>query len=84
MRVATLFMDTMFHGITPFLPLLASLTLVIVILAGLHFFLLAKPVHLTQQQKLPRQLSMLVLTLIGLVVIAITTSPIKVSTNILN
>ncbi len=63
-------MDTMFHGITPFLPLLASLTLVIVILAGLHFFLLAKPVHLTQQQKLPRQLSMLVLTLIGLVVIA--------------
>ena len=70
MRVAKLFMDTMFHGITPFLPLLASLTLVIVILAGLHFFLLAKPVHLTQQQKLPRQLSMLVLTLIGLVVIA--------------
>ena len=63
-------MDTMFHGITPFLPLLASLTLVIVILAGLHFLLLAKPVHLTQQQKLPRQLSMLVLTLIGLVVIA--------------
>lgn len=70
MKLTKLTMESMLHNITPFLPLMATLMLVIVILGGLHFVLIAKPVHLTQQQKLPRQISMLVLTLVGLVVIA--------------
>ena len=54
----------------PFLPLLIVVVLVIVVLSLLHFFLLGRRSHLTKEQKLPRQFSLLVLSIIGLVAIA--------------
>lgn len=63
-------MDSIIHVFIPFLPLLVAVSSVVVILGALHYWLLAKPTHLTQQQKLPRQVGLLVLTISGLLAIA--------------
>ncbi|BFT29025.1 mechanosensitive ion channel [Alteromonas sp. D210916BOD_24] len=67
---STHFVDTLFSAIFPFIPLVVALVFVVGILAGLHYLLLAKQSHLSNEQKLPRQVSMLVLTIVGAVVIA--------------
>ncbi|MEW9797720.1 mechanosensitive ion channel family protein [Alteromonas sp. CYL-A6] len=66
-------MSDLFHTTLPaFLPLVIAITLVTSGLWLLHYLLLTRHDHLTGEQKLPRQLSLLILTLIGLVVIAVT------------
>lgn len=64
------FIDTVLNALLPFAPLLIAVVLVIGTLTALHYLLLAKQSHLTSEQKLPRQVGMLVLTIIGAVVIA--------------
>ena len=64
------FTDTVLIALLPFAPLLIAVVLVIGTLTALHYLLLAKQSHLTSEQKLPRQVGMLVLTIVGAVVIA--------------
>lgn len=66
----TSLVDTVLSALFPFVPLLVAIVLVISALIALHYLLLAKQSHLTSEQKLPRQVGMLVLTIIGAVVIA--------------
>ena len=66
----TSLIDTLLSALFPFLPLLIAVALVLSTLIALHYLLLAKQSHLTSEQKLPRQVGMLVLTIIGAVVIA--------------
>ncbi|MED5521277.1 MAG: mechanosensitive ion channel domain-containing protein, partial [Pseudomonadota bacterium] len=68
----TSLVDTVLSALFPFVPLLVAIVLVISALIALHYLLLAKQSHLTSEQKLPRQVGMLVLTIIGAVVIAMT------------
>ena len=68
----TSLVDTVLSALFPFVPLLFAIVLVIGALIALHYLLLAKQSHLTSEQKLPRQVGMLVLTIIGAVVIAMT------------
>lgn len=68
----TSLVDTVLSALFPFVPLLVAIVLVISVLIALHYLLLAKQSHLTSEQKLPRQVGMLVLTIIGSVVIAMT------------
>ena len=68
----TSLVDTLLSALFPFVPLLVAIVLVISALIALHYLLLAKQSHLTSEQKLPRQVGMLVLTIIGAVVIAMT------------
>ena len=63
-------METIVSLVLPFAPVAIALLIVIVGLGGLHYVLLARQSHLTNEQKLPRQLALLVLTIAGLVVIA--------------
>lgn len=56
----------------PFIPLLIAIVLVTGTLIALHYVLLARQSHLTSEQKLPRQVGMLVLTIVGAVVISMT------------
>lgn len=65
-------MDSVFSTFLTFVPLLVAIALVVSTLVTLHYLLLAKQSHLTSEQKLPRQVGMLVLTIIGAVVIAMT------------
>lgn len=65
-------MDSVFSTFLTFVPLLVAIALVVSTLITLHYLLLAKQSHLTSEQKLPRQVGMLVLTIIGAVVIAMT------------
>ncbi|MBT3135916.1 mechanosensitive ion channel family protein [Alteromonas sp. ALT199] len=67
----TSFVDTVLNALLPFAPLLIAIVLVLSALIALHYLLLAKQSHLTSEQKLPRQVGMLVLTIVGAVVIAI-------------
>ncbi|MHC6648658.1 mechanosensitive ion channel family protein [Alteromonas sp. HB246098] len=67
-----LLMDSVFSTFLTFVPLLVAIALVVSTLVTLHYLLLAKQSHLTSEQKLPRQVGMLVLTIIGAVVIAMT------------
>ena len=64
------FIDTVQIALIPFAPLLIAVVLVIGTLTALNYLLLAKQSHLTSEQKLPRQVGMLVLTIVGAVVIA--------------
>ena len=64
------FIDTVLIALLPFAPLLIAVVLVSGTLTALHYLLLAKQSHLTSEQKLPRQVGMLVLTIVGAVVIA--------------
>ena len=64
--------DAVLNLLLPFAPLLIAIVMVIGTLIALHYLLLAKQSHLTSEQKLPRQVGMLVLTIIGAVVIAMT------------
>lgn len=66
----TSLVDMVLSALFPFVPLLVAIVLVISALITLHYLLLAKQSHLTSEQKLPRQVGMLVLTIIGAVVIA--------------
>lgn len=68
----TSLMDTVFSAFLDFVPLLIVIGLVLSTLITLHYLCLAKQSHLTSEQKLPRQVGMLVLTIIGAVVIAMT------------
>ncbi|AXT38094.1 mechanosensitive ion channel family protein [Alteromonas sp. BL110] len=68
----TSLMDTVFSAFLDFVPLLIAIGLVLSTLITLHYLFLAKQSHLTSEQKLPRQVGMLVLTIIGAVVIAMT------------
>jgi small-conductance mechanosensitive channel len=68
----TSLVDTVLSALFPFVPLLVAFVLVISALIALHYLLLAKQSHLTSEQKLPRQVGMLVLTIVGAVVIAMT------------
>lgn len=63
-------MDPVLSAFLTFVPLLVAIALVVSTLITLHYLLLAKQSHLTSEQKLPRQVGMLVLTIIGAVVIA--------------
>lgn len=65
-------MDSVFSAFLTFVPLLVAIALVVSTLVTLHYLLLARQSHLTSEQKLPRQVGMLVLTIIGAVVIAMT------------
>ena len=65
-------LDNLLNVIFLFIPLIIVIVLVLGSLAGLHYFLLAKHGHLSSEQKLLRQVSMLVLTIVGSVVIAMT------------
>lgn len=58
--------------VAPFIPLVIAVAFVITVLAAMHYLLLGKQYHLTSEQKLPRQVGMLVLTIISAVVIAMT------------
>jgi len=62
--------NTLIGFFIPFLPLALAIILVITVLGFLHYGLLARQSHLTSEQKLPRQVTLLVLTIAGLVVIA--------------
>ena len=64
--------DTVTRLVLPFVPLALALVIIIGGLVGLHYILLGRQSHLTSEQKLPRQVSLLVLMIIGLVVIAMT------------
>ena len=64
------YVDTVISLVLPFVPLALALILVIGGLGILHYLLLGRQSHLTSEQRLPRQLSLLVLTIIALVVIA--------------
>tara|TARA_Y100000310_G_scaffold51910_1_gene47776 strand:- start:9895 stop:10965 length:1071 start_codon:yes stop_codon:yes gene_type:complete len=64
--------DTVLSALLPFAPLLIAIALVISALIALHYLLLAKQGHLTSEQKLPRQVGMLVLTIVGAVIISMT------------
>ncbi|WP_334021299.1 mechanosensitive ion channel family protein [Alteromonas sp. S015] len=66
----TSLVDTVLSALLPFVPLLVAMVSVVGVLIALHYLLLAKQSHLTNEQKLPRQVGMLVLTIIGAVVIA--------------
>lgn len=63
-------MENIGHIISTFLPLLIAVVMVVATLGLLHYWLLARHAHLTQEQKLPRQFGLLVLTIIGLLAIA--------------
>jgi len=65
-------LDNVLGALLPFAPLLIAIVFVIGVLVALHYILLAKQSHLTSEQKLPRQVGMLVLTIVGAVVIAMT------------
>ena len=56
--------------VDPFLPLIIAIVFVVAVLTTMHYLLLRKQSHLSSEQKLPRQVSMLVLTIIGAVIIA--------------
>lgn len=53
-----------------FVPLCIALVFVVGTLTVLHYVLLGKQSHLTSEQKLPRQVTLLILTIVGAVVIA--------------
>ena len=63
-------MDTVVAFLMPFIPLVLAIVLVVLGLGALHYVLLARQSHLTSEEKLPRQVTLLVLTIIGLVVIS--------------
>lgn len=63
-------MDLVIAFLIPFIPLVVAIVLVVVGLAALHYVLLARNSHLTSEQKLPRQVTLLVLTIMGLVAIS--------------
>ncbi|MDO6568964.1 mechanosensitive ion channel family protein [Alteromonas sp. 1_MG-2023] len=63
-------MDTVVAFLVPFIPLVLAIFVVVVVLATLHYALLARNAHLTSEQKLPRQVTLLVLTIMGLVAIS--------------
>jgi small-conductance mechanosensitive channel len=57
--------------VTQFIPLLISVVLVIGLLWLLHWLLIGKQTHLTGEQKLPRQLTLLFATIIGIISIVL-------------
>lgn len=63
--------DAIIDNLTPFVPLLLSLVFVLGGLALLHRLLIGNAEHLSSTQKLPRQFSLLVMTIVGLVVIVL-------------
>lgn len=63
-------MDLVIAFLIPFIPLVVAIVLVVVGLGALHYVLLARNSHLTSEQKLPRQVTLLVLTIMGLVAIS--------------
>ena len=63
-------MDTVVAFLMPFIPLVLAIVLVVLGLGALHYVLLARQSHLTSEEKLPRQVTLLVLTIVGLVVIS--------------
>ena len=65
-------LQVLLDALLPFMPLLVAIVFVTGVLISLHYILLAKQRHLTSEQKLPRQVGMLVLTIIGTVIIAMT------------
>ncbi|MBU3021400.1 mechanosensitive ion channel family protein [Aestuariibacter sp. A3R04] len=65
-------LQTVLDALLPLIPLLIAIVFVTGTLIALHFVLLAKQHHLTSEQKLPRQVGLLVLTIVGAVVIAMT------------
>jgi len=62
--------DVVVAFLIPFIPLVLAIVLVVVGLGALHYVLLARQSHLTSEQKLPRQVTLLVLTIVGLVAIS--------------
>jgi len=62
--------DLVVAFLIPFIPLVLAIVLVVVGLGALHYVLLARQSHLTSEQKLPRQVTLLVLTIVGLVAIS--------------
>lgn len=63
--------DTIISTLSQYLPLALALTLVTGSLFFLHYLLLGRHSHLNGEQKLPRQVTLLVLTIAGLVLIAV-------------
>ncbi|WP_346993362.1 mechanosensitive ion channel family protein [Alteromonas gracilis] len=63
-------LSALLNEMKAFLPLAIALVFVIATLSALHYMLLGKQRHLSSEQKLPRQITMLVSTVVGAVVIA--------------
>lgn len=63
--------ETLLTTLTSFYPLVISLVFVVLVLGSLHHFLIGRHEYLSGDKKLPRQVTMLLLTLVALLVVVL-------------
>ena len=74
-------MSTMIEAILSFLPVIAATIVVALILAGTNYLLLSRFPEMGNDRRLPRQLSMFGITLVGIIAVVLTLPIVESSRN---